>query len=69
MSPNVGGMNMSQETTDTTSTTVDSSELTTLARLLLHMRDNNVSYIIGLLVTYQMGLLDKFLIYSAGVCS
>lgn len=69
MSPNVGGVNMSQETTDTTSTTVDSSGATTLARLLIHMKENNVSYLIGMLVAYQMGILDKFIVYGSGVCS
>lgn len=48
---------------------VDSSDVTTLARLLLHVKQNNIAYLIAMLVSYQMGILDKFFIAATGVCS
>jgi hypothetical protein len=37
-------------------------------RLLLHLKDNQIQYMIGILVAYQVGLLDKLYSYGAGVC-
>ena len=39
-----------------------------VARLLLHLKDNNVSWMIGILVAYQIGALDKILEYGSGMC-
>lgn len=43
-------------------------ELLGTARLIQHIRDNNVSWMVAGLVAYQMGILDKFLAYGAGMC-
>lgn len=40
-----------------------------LASLIEHIKQNNVSYLIGMLVMYQMGLLDRALTYGTGICS
>ncbi len=59
---------MSNENLDKTNS-FDSSDVTTVARLLLHVKENNVGYMIGTLVLYQMGILDKLFTYGSGVCS
>ena len=40
-----------------------------LAAVIQHMRTNNISYIIGTFVAWQMGLLDTVITYGSGVCS
>ena len=40
-----------------------------MAQLLAHMQRNNLSYIVGMFVAYQMGILDKLFAYGSGVCS
>jgi hypothetical protein len=45
-----------------------SAELSSSLRLLLHIKDNQISYMIGILVAYQLGILDKLWTYGAGVC-
>ncbi len=46
----------------------DSGDVTALARLLLHVKENNVAYLIATLVAYQMGILDKVFTYGSGMC-
>ncbi len=58
---------------DSTSDIIDSSldsasTSSTSLRLLLHLKDNQIQYMIGVLVAYQVGLLDKLYTYGAGVC-
>ena len=48
--------------------TFDSGDVTALARLSLHVKENNVAYLIATLVAYQMGILDKIFTYGSGVC-
>lgn len=52
--------------TSTTSTTTD--ELIGLARLVQHAKDNNIAYLVGMLVAYQMGILEKLMTYGSGIC-
>lgn len=40
-----------------------------LAKIVEHMRNNNIAYLIGIYVGWQMGLLDKVVTYGSGVCS
>lgn len=49
----------------TSSELVDAS---TLARLSIHIKQNNIAYLIGTLVAYQIGILDKIFVYGTGVC-
>lgn len=38
------------------------------ARLLQNIKDNNVTYMVAILVAYQLGVLDKLFNYGAGMC-
>lgn len=40
-----------------------------MALFIEHMRQNNLSYIIGTFVAWQMGLLDSVITYGSGICS
>lgn len=40
-----------------------------LAAIVEHMRTNNLSYIVGTFVAWQMGLLDSVITYGSGICS
>jgi hypothetical protein len=46
----------------------DSGDVTALARLSLHVKENNIAYLIATLVAYQMGILDKLVTYGSGMC-
>ena len=52
----------------TSSATDVCGELTTVARLSLHVKNNNIAYLIGTLVAYQLGLLDKAFQLGTGLC-
>jgi hypothetical protein len=34
-----------------------------------HVRQNNLAYLVGMLLAHQMGFLDKVLTYGTGICS
>jgi len=53
---------------DTSAASDVCGELTTVARLSLHVKNNNIAYLIGTLVAYQLGLLDKALELGSGLC-
>lgn len=40
-----------------------------MAMFIEHMRKNNLSYIIGTFVAWNMGLLDNVITYGSGICS
>jgi hypothetical protein len=40
-----------------------------MAMFIEHMRQNNLSYIVGTFVAWQMGLLDSVITYGSGICS
>ena len=40
-----------------------------MALFIEHMRQNNLSYIVGTFVAWQMGLLDSVVTYGSGICS
>lgn len=46
-----------------------SSDLTSSLRLYMHIKENNIQYLIGILVAHQMGILDSLYTYGSGVCS
>ena len=54
--------------TGTSSATDVCGELTTVARLSLHVKNNNIAYLVGMLVAYQIGILDKVFTFGSGVC-
>ena len=49
-------------------TQAETDNIVGTARLLTHIKENNVSWMIGMLVAYQMGILDKALAYGSGMC-
>jgi len=40
-----------------------------LALFIEHMKQNNLSYMVGTFVAWQMGLLDSVITYGSGICS
>lgn len=52
----------------TSSATVDCGDVTTIARLTLHVRENHLAYLVGVLIAHQVGILDKVLAYGSGMC-
>lgn len=40
-----------------------------ITRLLQHMRDNNIAYMVGIYVAYSIGLMAEAQTYAAGICS
>ena len=57
---------MQAETTEVVS---QAAEITKGASLILHIKENNIAYLLGVLISYQMGILDKVLAHGAGICS
>lgn len=40
-----------------------------MAMIIEHVRQNNIAYLIGVLISYQMGILDKVVTHGQGVCA
>lgn len=40
----------------------------TIATIIAHIRQNNISYLIGVYVAYSMGLLSEVSSHAAGIC-
>ncbi len=60
---------LGDETKDSlTSASVDCSDVTAIARLSIHVKKNNIAYLVGTLVAYQIGLLDKAVTFGTGLC-
>ena len=56
--------------TPDTATVVESTvEITKAASIMQHMKENNIAYLLGVLISYQMGLLDQVVTYGSGVCA
>ena len=52
-----------------TATAVESlTDATRAATMLEHVKENNVSYLLGSLIAYQLGLLDQLFVYTSGMC-
>ena len=52
----------------TSSATDVCGELTTVARLSLHVKNNNIAYLVGMLIAYQIGIMDKVFTFGSGLC-
>ena len=52
----------------TQETDVVADDLVGVARLLNNIKENNVTYMVAVLVAYQIGILDKVLTYGTGMC-
>jgi hypothetical protein len=60
---------LGDETKDSlTSASVDCSDVTAIARLSIHVKKNNIAYMVGTLVAYQIGALDKAIAFGSGLC-
>lgn len=56
-------------TPDTATTVVEAAADGTRALTILeHVKENNIAYLLGILISYQMGLLDQVVTYGTGVC-
>lgn len=53
---------------DLQETLAEASPLTASARLGIHLRDNNLTYLVGMLCAMQLGLLEKIQSYGSGIC-
>ena len=40
-----------------------------MAMVIEHVRKNNIAYLIGVLISYQMGILDKVVTHGQGICA
>ena len=58
---------MSKESILTTKT-LDTGDVAGLARLIIHVRENNVAYLVGSLIAIQLGYFQKLQEYAGGVC-
>ena len=58
-------------TPDTAATEVVSTatDVTRAATILQHVKENNLAYLLAVLISYQMGLLDQVVTYGTGVCA
>lgn len=56
------------ETSDTQPTPTPTDDVIGAARLLQNLKENNVTYMVALLVAYQIGMLDKLWNYGSGMC-
>lgn len=45
------------------------AEVTKAASIMQHIKENNLAYLLGVLISYQMGLLDQVVTYGSGVCA
>ena len=54
---------------ETTQVVSQAADITRGASLMLHIRENNIAYLLGVLISYQMGILDKVITHGSGICS
>lgn len=46
----------------------DGIELGKMASVCAHVKENNVAYLVGVLIAYQIGILEKVFEYGTGMC-
>ena len=57
-------------TPDTASAAAEAAIDTTRAvSIIEHVKENNIAYLLGVLISYQMGLLDQVVTYGTGICA
>ena len=44
------------------------ADITASLRIGKHLKENNLTYLVGLLAAMQLGILDKLISYGGGVC-
>lgn len=45
------------------------ADVTRAATILEHVKENNLAYLLAVLISYQMGLLDQVVTYGTGICA
>ncbi len=53
---------------ETTATPTVSSDVATGARLMIHLKENNIQYLLATLIFYSMGGFTKVSDYGSGLC-
>lgn len=56
---------MTHEVTEVTGAAMDVGQKLNIVK---HLAERRIEYLLGTLIAYQMGLLDKVVAYGAGVC-
>ena len=51
-----------------TEVTAVAMDMTQKVNIMKHIVERRIEYLLGSLIAYQMGLLDKLVEYGAGVC-
>lgn len=52
-----------------TATAVESAvEMTRAATIMQHVKENNLAYLVGLLISYQMGISEQAYTYVPTMC-
>jgi len=46
----------------------DGIEIGKMASVAAHVKENNVAYLVGVLIAYQIGILEKIFEYGSGMC-
>lgn len=55
--------------TPDTATAVESAvDMTRAATLVQHVKENNIAYLVGILISYQMGILEQAYTYVPTIC-
>lgn len=52
----------------TTATSSVSGDVATGARLIIHLKENNIQYLLATLIIYSMGGFTAFADYGRGLC-
>ena len=45
------------------------ADVTRAASVLQHVKENNLAYLLAVLISYQMGILEQVVTYGSGVCA
>ena len=53
----------------TTEAVKDAAQAGRVLAILEHVKQNNVGYLLGMLLCYQMGILDKVITHGQGICA
>lgn len=58
-------MALPETNTEVVSAAVDT---TRVASIVAHVKENNIAYLVGILISYQMGILENAYTYGTGIC-
>ena len=55
-------------TPDTATAVETAVDMTRAATVMQHVKENNLAYLVGLLISYQMGILEQAYTYVPTIC-